>query len=168
VTKYQLKTPYLERTKKANLEDMIVNSIFRQIEYVKYATKKSNDIIAAIADSDIERIISETDNRGRLIKIISLMQTDLEEKITKTKNQVFSKSLSEILSTWKDDFSNWINKMAVIDQNIVEGLETLKKETNRDISQTFKNRQVIQSYGSSNSKRHNDIATNQNEVDKDL
>lgn len=106
----------------------------------------------AISD-DINKVISEIENRERLLNIVQQLQTRIEEKISELIPSDISISYMDILKCWNNEINIWIEKTNEIDQNTTEILENQKEETTKEISTIFKIQEKFKGYNLADLKK---------------
>ena len=109
--------------------------------------------IASLAKLDnLDGVVSETENRERLVNVISIVQEKIENKI----NQLNAAELKQddilILKAWFQDLSTWSERMIELDKETVELLGQQKEETIKEIAHIFKNKEMFKGYNNSPKK----------------
>ena len=134
----------------------MINDIFHHIQahlsLLEVALHTSAKIKFFANLGDIDQVISETENRERLVNIIGQIQSVIENKIQALGPQDMQEDSLDILKTWFNDLSNWSEKMIEIDRETVELLDQQKENTTKEIATIFKNKEMFKGYNHSAKK----------------
>ncbi|MBC7429707.1 MAG: hypothetical protein H7336_13910 [Bacteriovorax sp.] len=133
------------------LNDLFEN-IQQHLSMLDLALHCSQKITSLASLENLDGVISETDNRERLVNIIGVIQQKIENQI----NQLNAAELKEadilILKAWFQDLSTWSDKMIELDKETVELLSQQKEETTKEIAHIFKNKEMFKGYNNSSKK----------------
>lgn len=109
-------------------------------------TKSTNLILKSVNDQNWEGVESHTNNRERLLTIISKEQESIEAII----NNIFTEELTpaniNIIKSWALDTQNWINRTAIKDDQILEALSRSKDDVTKEIASIFKSKTAFRGY----------------------
>ena len=109
-------------------------------------SKSTQAIIKAIQHGDWETVEFETNNRARILNIISADQASIEKVINNLiDEEVTSQNLS-LIKSWAFDTQAWIDKTAHQDDVIVEALNNSKDEITKDLAGLFRSKQAFRGY----------------------
>ena len=101
---------------------------------------------------DLDGVVSETDNRERLVNIIAKLQHSIEEQINQLNASEVSNDDIAILKSWFQDLSIWSERMIELDKETVEILSQQKENTTKEIAHIFKNKEMFKGYNHSSKK----------------
>ncbi len=128
----------------------MINVLFENIQehlsLLDLALASSQRIASAARTENLDGVISETENRERLVNIIGKIQHSIEDQI----NQLNAAELKQedilILKSWFQDLSLWSDKMIQYDRETVEVLAQQKENTTKEIAHIFKNKEMFKGY----------------------
>jgi hypothetical protein len=134
----------------------MLNDIFENIQQhlsmLDLALYSSQKISNFAKLDNLDGVISETDNRERLVNVIGTIQQKIENQI----NQLNAAELKQddilILKAWFQDLSIWSDKMIELDKETVEHLNQQKDETTKEIAHIFKNKELFKGYNNTSKK----------------
>lgn len=86
----------------------------------------------------IDEVSFETDNKGRLIKRLSVIQLEIEQNATQIP--------SDLLSLWRRDYNSTLIKIDELSLLTLNHLNQIKENTSKEISIVYKNRQSLRGY----------------------
>ncbi|MBC7714116.1 MAG: hypothetical protein H7177_12305 [Rhizobacter sp.] len=133
------------------LNDLFEN-IQQHLSMLDLALHCSQKIFSLAKLENLDGVISETDNRERLVNVIGMIQQKIENQI----NQLNAAELQEadilILKSWFQDLSTWSDKMIALDRETVELLSQQKEDTTKEIAHIFKNKEMFKGYNNSSKK----------------
>ncbi len=134
----------------------MINTLFENIQehlsMLDLALGSSQRIASMARTEDLDGVVSETDNRERLVNIIAKLQASIEEKINQLNAAEVSKDDIIILKSWFQDLSVWSDKMIELDRETVEILSQQKENTTKEIAHIFKNKEMFKGYNHSSKK----------------
>lgn len=128
----------------------MINTIFENIQdhlsMLDLAVHCTERINIFAKNEDLDRVISETENRDRIVNIVGVLQKEVENQINQlTASDITQEGLS-ILKAWFHDLSIWSERMILIDQETVELLAQQKENTTKEIGLIFKNKEMFKGY----------------------
>lgn len=134
----------------------MINVLFENIQehlsLLDLALASSQRIASAARTENLDGVISETENRERLVNIIGKIQHSIEDQI----NQLNAAELKQedilILKSWFQDLSLWSDKMIQYDRETVEVLAQQKENTTKEIAHIFKNKEMFKGYNHNSKK----------------
>lgn len=106
---------------------------------------------AKLGDVDSVNFLSE--NRERVIDAISQKQQEIESYTHLIEVKQLNPQMMGILKAWGQDLNQWIQRIQVLDSEIVEELEREKVETSKQIGTIFKTKEVFKGYNLNNTKK---------------
>lgn len=108
--------------------------------------KETLSILKCVHSGDFEKLEEITNNREKLLDII----TQEQERIEKTINTIISEELTatniNIIKSWAFDTQNWINRTSKLDQSIIEALNNSKDAVTKEIATVFKSKAAFRGY----------------------
>jgi hypothetical protein len=128
------------------MKDKIIDSIQKHLEYMDAVSMISAKMLEAAESEDESRLLLESNNRERLIKIIEELQNKTEIMIKALPSLLLSHDLIEIVKLWGQDVICWVEDIDQIDQMILQHLEHLKENTTKEIASIFKSKQQFKGY----------------------
>lgn len=135
------------------MNDKLAQMIMRHLDLVDGANRLTNRIHVAAKAGDVDTLVSDSDNRDRLLSVLDRFQKFIEEEIGLIKTDEITKDLIDILKTWSYEVSSWASKTDEIDQETVVFLEGKKEETTKEIASLFRSRQQFGGYNLNNLKK---------------
>ena len=94
-----------------------------------------------------------SNNRARLINVISMTQGKIETLIDNLQEPEINKDNLEIIKSWSFDVSNWIQITATYDEKILEVIQEAKDQTSQEIASMFKTKMAFKGYNLKNVNR---------------
>ena len=129
----------------------MINKLFENIQehlsMLDLAVHCSEKINIFAKSEELDRVISETDNRDRIVNIVGTLQKVVEDQINRLSPGDIDQDGILILKAWFHDLSVWSEKMIEIDRETVELLAQQKDNTTQEISLIFKNKEMFKGYG---------------------
>ncbi|AUN96612.1 hypothetical protein DOM21_18750 [Bacteriovorax stolpii] len=134
----------------------MINALFENIQQhlsmLDLALLSSQKIASMARTEDLDGVVSETDNRERLVNIIAKLQHSIEEQINQLNASEVSNDDIAILKSWFQDLSIWSERMIELDKETVEILSQQKENTTKEIAHIFKNKEMFKGYNHSSKK----------------
>lgn len=134
----------------------MINALFENIQQhlsmLDLALSSSQRIASMARTEDLDGVVSETDNRERLVNIIAKLQHSIEEQINQLNASEVSGDDIIILKSWFQDLSIWSEKMIELDKETVEILSQQKENTTKEIAHIFKNKEMFKGYNHTSKK----------------
>jgi len=128
------------------MNDQIIERIQLHLTLLEQALNLSSKILFYSSIQDLNGVVSETENRERLMNIISKVQRSIEEDITIMDAKDVTNNDLAILKSWFNDLANWSDKITAHDRETVENLSQQKDETTREIATIFRNKESFKGY----------------------
>jgi hypothetical protein len=128
----------------------MINTLFENIQQhlsmLDLAVLSSKKITTSARLNDLDAVISETENRERIVNIVTVIQRKVEEQINIIETTDFNQDSLMILKSWFQDLSILSEKMLNYDKETVDLLAQQKDETGKEISMIFKNKEIFKGY----------------------
>ena len=132
--------------------NVIMIHIQTHLSLLELALQSSIRIKAFAEKEDLDNVAIETDNRERVVNIVSQIQQKIELQIDQlTPTDLVEDSLP-ILKAWFQDLASISDKMMSVDAETIEVLAIQKEETTKEIVTIFKNKEMFKGYNLSNKK----------------
>lgn len=132
--------------------DAIIVKIQQHLSMLDLALLSSEQIASMARTEDLDGVVSETDNRERLVNIIAKLQQSIEEQINQLNAAEVTQSEIQILKAWFQDLSVWSDRMIEFDKETVEILSQQKENTTKEIAHIFKNKEMFKGYNHNQKK----------------
>ena len=94
----------------------------------------------------ITEVANESENRQRIINILSGVQEKIERLLATISFRDGDKEKIDQLKLWQLNFNKMVEAVNEVDQNILEILERDKNETSRQIAAIFKSKESFRGY----------------------
>ena len=128
----------------------MINQLFGDIQQhlsmLELALKSSEQIKNHAAREELEAVVSETENRERIINVVAELQRKIENSINVIDASLVTAEDINILKSWFSDLGVWSEKMLALDRETVELLGQQKDNTTKEIAMIFKNKEVFKGY----------------------
>lgn len=128
------------------MNDKIFEDIQDHLSMLDLAVHCTERINIFAKTEDLDRVVSETENRDRIVNIVSILQKEVETQINLLTAEQITQDGLVILRAWFHDLSAWSERMIAIDQETVELLGQQKDNTTREIALIFKNKEMFKGY----------------------
>lgn len=132
--------------------EKLFENIQNHLSMLDLAVTSSEKIKIYAANEDLERVVTETENRERLINIVTKLQRAVEEQINILNPEDVTQDDILLLKSWFSDLSICSEKMIALDKETVEHLSQQKNETTKEIALIFKNKEMFKGYNHGTSK----------------
>lgn len=132
--------------------EKLFDGIQNHLSMLDLAVTSSEKIKIYAANEDLERVVSETENRERLINIVTKLQRAVEEQINILNPEDVNQDDILLLKAWFQDLSLCSEKMISLDKETVELLGQQKNQTTKEIALIFKNKEMFKGYNHGTSK----------------
>ncbi len=134
----------------------MIQDIFLHIQahlsLMEMAQNSSSKIKFFAVSGEVDSVASETDNRERLMTVISQIQAGIESKISSLAPHDLESDTLDILKTWFSDVAIISESIIEIDRDTLELLTVQKEETTKEIATIFKNKEMFKGYNLSAKK----------------
>jgi hypothetical protein len=134
----------------------MINELFENIQehlsMLDLAVHCTEKINIFAKSEDLDRVISETENRDRIVSIVGTLQKSVEDQINRLSPGDIDQDGILILKAWFHDLSVWSERMIEIDRETVELLGQQKENTTQEISLIFKNKEMFKGYNHQSKK----------------
>jgi hypothetical protein len=127
----------------------LFESIQQHLSLLDLALNSSANILFLASNQETDLVITETENRERLINVISELQHHIEQKISALNPVELQGDSIMILKSWFADLSIWSDKLIEMDKATVEYLNQQKEDTTKEIANIFKNKESHKGYSQS-------------------
>lgn len=124
----------------------ILGSIQTHLSMLDLALASSKKIAAYAQLENLDAVVSETENRERLVNAIGTIQGSIEKKINQLNAALLQPEDINILKSWFYDLNVWSEKMIEADKETVETLSQQKDNTTKEIAHLFKNKELFKGY----------------------
>jgi hypothetical protein len=124
----------------------ILGSIQTHLSMLDLALASSKKITAHAQLENLDAVVSETENRERLVNAIGTIQGSIEKQINQLNAALLQPEDIKILKSWFYDLSVWSDKMIEADKETVEILSQQKEDTTKEIAHLFKNKELFKGY----------------------
>lgn len=124
----------------------IMVSIQSHLAMLDLALTSSKKITAFASLENLDAVVSETENRERLMNIVANIQSSVEKQINQLNAALLQPDDIMLLKTWFHDLSVWSEKMIEVDRETVEILGQQKDNTTKEIAHLFKNKELFKGY----------------------
>ncbi len=126
--------------------EKLFNDIQEHLSMLDLAVTSSERIRNCAKNNDLDGVVSETENRERLVNIVAKIQRSVEDQINLLDAGNISKDGIFVLKSWFQDLSVWSERMLVCDRETVEYLSQQKEDTTKEIAHIFKNKESFKGY----------------------
>ena len=126
--------------------DQLMKDIQGHLCLLELALKSSELICTYAQKEDLDGIVDETDNRQRIVNIITQAQRKIEDQINLLDASDVNQETLLILKSWFNDLNIWSEAMLTLDRQTVELLAQQKENTGKEIALVFKNKEVFKGY----------------------
>lgn len=128
----------------------MINELFENIQnhlsMLDLAVSCSENIRNLAAKDDLNGVVSETENRERIVNIVTKIQREVEEQINLLNTSDIKQEDILILKAWFQDLANCSERMLEYDRETVELLGQQKENTTKEIALIFKNKEIFKGY----------------------
>lgn len=132
--------------------ETLFENIQEHLSMLDLAVHSSEKIRNCAKNEDLDGVVSETENRERLVNIVTKIQRNIEDQINLLDAGAISAEGILILKAWFQDLNTWSERMLVCDKETVEYLGQQKENTTKEISLIFKNKEIFKGYNHQNKK----------------
>ena len=126
--------------------ELLFENIQEHLSMLDLAISSSRHIRNFAKNENLEGVVSETENRERLVNIVTKIQRKVEEQINLLETQSISKEGVLILKAWFQDLNIAAERMLAYDKETVELLAKQKNNTTKEIALVFKNKESFKGY----------------------
>jgi len=131
---------------------MTLQSLLNLISFHKRLLNSATNISEKISQISKENILkidlisNLTEERERIVGIITTVQNEIEQEISKLPIEVVTDDLIKTFREWNENMNDKIKMINNFDQVIISNLEEKKRVTADDISNTFQNKEKFKGY----------------------
>ena len=126
--------------------ESLFDNIQEHLSMLDLAVTSSRQIRDFAKNENLNAVASETENRERIINIVTQIQHKLEERINHLHPSEVSSDGLLILKAWFGDLNILSERMIQYDKETVEFLGQQKDDTTKEIALIFKNKEIFKSY----------------------
>jgi hypothetical protein len=126
--------------------NQLFGDIQQHLSMLDLALKSSELIKNHAGREELDAVVSETENRERVINIVTALQRKIENSVNELDASSITADDINLLKSWFNDLNIWSEKMLALDRETVELLGQQKDSTTREIAMIFKNKEVFKSY----------------------
>ena len=130
------------------MNDKLIESIQLHLSLLDLAVSCSQNIRDFAAAENLDAVVSETDNRERIVNIVSQVQSGIEGHVNLLSPEDLTNEGINILKSWFNDLNICSEKMLSFDRETVEFLAQQKEDTTKEIAHIFKNKEMFKGYSS--------------------
>jgi hypothetical protein len=132
--------------------EKLYEKIQEHLSLLDLAVISSEKIKQFAMNEDLDGVVTETENRERLVNIVGKIQAELEEQINLFDGSDITASEILVLKAWFQDLNTWSERMLACDQEAVEYLDQQKESTTKEIALIFKSKEIFKGYNHINKK----------------
>jgi hypothetical protein len=132
--------------------NLVMENIQAHLALLEMALQSTARIHSYAQVEDLDAVANETDNRERIVNIISQTQHKIEKQIDTLTNEDLMSDSVLILKSWFNDLSLWSDKMTSLDAETLDILAKQKEDTTKEIVTIFKNKEMFKGYNLANKK----------------
>ena len=132
--------------------EVLFENIQEHLAMLDLAVLSSEKIRTFAKDENLIAVVSETENRERIVNIVTQIQRKVEEQINLINADEVSKDDVLILKSWFQDLSIQSEKMLTYDRETFEFLGQQKDDTTKEIALIFKNKEIFKGYNHEDKK----------------
>lgn len=132
--------------------ETLFENIQEHLTMLDLAVGSSEKIRNFAKNENIDGVVSETENRERIVNIVALIQRKVEEQINILNPSDINQDGLLILKAWFQDLSILTERMLVCDRETVEFLGQQKDDTTKEIALIFKNKEIFKGYNHESKK----------------
>jgi len=129
----------------------MIESLFEKIQehlaMLDLAVGSSQKIRNFAAHNNLDGVVEETENRERIVNIVTSIQGAIENQINCFNPSDINQDGILILKAWFSDLSIWSDRMLILDRETVDLLGQQKEEATKEIALLFKNKEIFKGYG---------------------
>ena len=118
--------------------ETLFDNIQEHLTMLDLAVGSSEKIRNFAKNENVDGVVSETENRERIVNIVALIQRKVEEQINILNPSDINQDGLLILKAWFHDLSILTERMLVCDRETVEYLGQQKDDTTKEIALIFK------------------------------
>lgn len=128
----------------------MIASIFENIQehlsMLDLAVSCSEKIRNFAQNENVDGVVDETENRERIVNIVTQIQHKIEGQINHLHPADISSEELLVLKAWFQDLNVLSERMIKFDKETVEFLGQQKDDTTKEIALIFKNKEIFKSY----------------------
>lgn len=128
----------------------MIETLFKNIQehlsMLDLAVASSQKICTFAKYENLDGVVAETENRERIVNIVTQIQAKIESQIDLLDPTKMSNDGISILKSWFHDLSISSEQMLTLDRETVELLAQQKDNTTKEIAMIFKNKEIFKSY----------------------
>ena len=126
--------------------EKLFENVQEHLSMLDLAVHSSEKIRNFAKNENLNGVISETENRERIVNIITQIQRKVEEQINILNPSDLPSDGILIFKAWFQDLSVLTERMLAYDKETVEFLGQQKEDTTKEIALIFKNKEIFKSY----------------------
>ncbi len=135
------------------MKDKIYALLMDYTVLVDVLLSKSEMILVAAREGNIDFINAEAQNRLSLVNILTHIQDKIDHLIPQINDLNTNKELLELLKVWLDELTLWSDHVQWIDDQIYEVLNSIKEDTTKEIANVFRSINQFKGYDLSSVKK---------------
>ena len=135
------------------MHNELIDLIMRHLSTIDSCNKVSRSVLDAAIKGDIDMVQHESDNRNRIINVISTFQSKIENLIKELPNIDLTSDNIGIINTWNKDINSWIKLTGEFDEKTTKLLNNLKDQTTQEIGTIYKTKENVKGYNLNSVKK---------------
>jgi hypothetical protein len=132
--------------------EILFGKIQEHLTLLDHLVQVSEKIRDHARNQKLDEVVSETENRERLVSIVAKIQGEVEDKINQLDGNGITSNEIQILKSWFQDLNDWSEKILICDQEAVEYLDQQKENTTKEIATIFRSKEIFKGYNHLNKK----------------
>ena len=124
-------------------------NVKKHLHYVDLIYQTSKKLLDALSKKDVDNLEFHAGNRERMVNIVAALQKKIQKDAKEVPVELIQDTNNTLIS-WKKEFTFFLKEIEDIDVQIINKLESLKKETSTQMSVNFKFKEHIKRYNQNN------------------
>lgn len=126
--------------------ETLFENIQEHLSMLDLAVHSSERIRVYAKNENLDAVVNETENRDRIVNIVTQIQHKVESQINLLGPSDVSSEDLLVLKAWFQDLSIFSERMLECDKETVEFLSQQKEDTTKEIAMIFKNKEIFKNY----------------------
>ncbi|MGB0454368.1 MAG: hypothetical protein ACPGJV_11720 [Bacteriovoracaceae bacterium] len=132
------------------IADQIFNLLMLTSNYMDFTEIVTHNLIILAERKEYDQLANEVDNRDRLIKVITKLDSQLSFQLGKLPAEELKLLQTTLLDSWQADLENWKQKLNYLDEKLALVMQLAKQSTQEEIKETFENKTKLEGYNLKN------------------
>ena len=128
-------------------------NIIRHLMLMEQVLHESVNMLKAAKQKNIDQVIFASNNRDRLVNIVTSIQQQIEQALYLSSPEYISQETLEIINCWGHDYEMIKSQVDELNDQMTKILEQEKEETTKEIATLFKNQEMIKGYNLQSTKK---------------